>query len=97
MIIIVYLPIPKYLSSPLNLKRISTGEIQHIKKPDISNIEKAVEDGCEGIVYNNDSQITSKVSKKYYSQTPNVLVEFTHIDKSFFDFDKHKPSIVEKD
>ena len=37
-------------------------------KPDLSNLEKAVEDALEGIVYTNDSRIVSKTSRKIYSE-----------------------------
>jgi len=40
----------------------------HSKKPDITNLVKAVEDALEGILYKNDSQIVKLVASKEYAQ-----------------------------
>jgi len=40
----------------------------HIKKPDIENLAKAVIDGLEGIFFKNDSQITVAVMSKNYCE-----------------------------
>jgi Holliday junction resolvase RusA-like endonuclease len=50
------------------------GEILPISKPDTSNIIKAIEDGANGILWKDDSQIVDTVSSKRYG-TPRVEVE----------------------
>jgi Holliday junction resolvase RusA-like endonuclease len=45
------------------------------KNPDVSNVLKAVEDGMNGVVYVDDSQIVDLWVSKRYSRTPGVRVE----------------------
>jgi len=40
-----------------NKVTIANDEYLMLKAPDKDNIEKAILDGCEGIVYNNDAQV----------------------------------------
>lgn len=50
-------------------------ELRPTKKPDLSNIQKALEDGMNQVVYWDDSQITeSGGSKKIYGEVPCVKV-----------------------
>lgn len=50
-------------------------DIRPTKKPDLSNIQKAIEDGMIGVVYDDDNQITeSGGSKKIYGEVPCVKV-----------------------
>jgi Holliday junction resolvase RusA-like endonuclease len=44
------------------------------KKPDLDNIEKAVLDGCNKIVYDDDCRVVRKSATKRYSATPGVAV-----------------------
>ena len=47
---------------------------KHLKKPDIDNLAKALLDGMNGIVYQDDCQITSLHMTKVYSNTPSVEI-----------------------
>lgn len=47
---------------------------KHTKKPDLDNIVKAVLDGMDKIVFENDSQITSIHATKVYGEVPKVEV-----------------------
>lgn len=47
------------------------------KKPDLTNIIKAVEDGMNGIVYVDDAQIVELVCSKHYALEPYVSVGVT--------------------
>ncbi|WP_327076977.1 RusA family crossover junction endodeoxyribonuclease [Cupriavidus necator] len=53
----------------------AAGQIAATKKPDTSNILKAIEDGMNGIVYVDDSQIVDGRQKKRYGESPGVYVE----------------------
>ena len=56
---------------------METGEILPCKKPDVSNIAKAVEDALNGLVYEDDAQICSLTVSKCYAlpgQEPCVYV-----------------------
>lgn len=50
------------------------GSERHTKKPDLDNCVKAVTDGMNGIVYQDDSQITSLHATKVYGTTAMVEV-----------------------
>ena len=50
------------------------GCIAHTTKPDGSNVLKAIEDGLNGIVYVDDSQIVMSHIEKHYSDSPRVEV-----------------------
>ena len=51
-----------------------SGEEKHTKKPDLDNVAKAVIDGMNGIIFKDDSQITSLHVTKVYAETPAVEV-----------------------
>lgn len=48
------------------------GEEKHTKKPDLTNLVKAIEDGMNGVVYRDDSQITYLSATKVYG-TQNMV------------------------
>lgn len=49
--------------------------VNHVKKPDLTNLIKGIEDALEGLCYYNDSQITTLVCRKEYSTEPGVDIE----------------------
>lgn len=50
------------------------GTLAHTSKPDGSNVLKSIEDGLNGIVYADDSQIVKSTISKHYSDRPRVQV-----------------------
>jgi Holliday junction resolvase RusA-like endonuclease len=64
-------PIPKS-STKKRLEAIDNGSEKPTKKPDASNILKSVEDGMNGVVYHDDSQIINIHVTKVYSSLPGV-------------------------
>ena len=70
-IVCVYVtfPIPPSYSKKRS-EACLNGSEKHIKRPDLDNIVKAITDGCNGIVYRDDSQITSLHATKVYGTTP---------------------------
>lgn len=53
-------------------------------KPDLDNLEKAIQDAMEGLYYKNDSQIVMKNSVKLYAQDhkeiPQTKIELREIE-----------------
>lgn len=73
---ILHMPIPSSLSQKKQAALIGT---PHTKKPDASNIVKAVEDAFNGVVWNDDSQISLLTAQKLYSTDPRVEVRVSQI------------------
>jgi Holliday junction resolvase RusA-like endonuclease len=67
-------PVPDSWSAKKRAAALA-GDIRPTKKPDLSNIQKALEDGMNAVVFKDDSQITeSGGSKKIYGELPCVKV-----------------------
>jgi Holliday junction resolvase RusA-like endonuclease len=47
----------------------------HIKRPDLSNLIKLIEDALIGIVYDDDAIICKIVAKKVYTKTPYTKIQ----------------------
>ena len=72
-----YLPIPK--SWPEAKKRLARGEaIRPTVKPDLDNLAKAILDGCNGILYEDDKQIVDLKLRKFYGE-PRTEIELEEI------------------
>lgn len=50
------------------------GTIAATKKPDADNVLKGIKDGCNGIVWRDDSQVVRIHLSKRYSATPQAVV-----------------------
>ena len=70
------LPIPQSYSKKRTEACLSGSE-RHIKRPDLDNLAKSVLDGMNGVVFKDDSQITSLHCTKVYSNVAgvNILVK----------------------
>ena len=53
---------------------------EHIKKPDLSNLIKAVEDSLNGVIYRDDSQIISLEAHKKFAEPgeEKVVIGISH-------------------
>jgi Holliday junction resolvase RusA-like endonuclease len=49
--------------------------VEHIKKPDIDNLCKAVLDAMSGIIYKDDSQVTKLTAQKIYGEDIGCRIE----------------------
>ena len=65
--------VPKSLSKKAHLDRLGN---YHINKPDLTNLCKSIEDGCNGVVYTDDSQIATISMTKNWGSVTNTLVLF---------------------
>ena len=73
MTIYIHQQIPKSVSKRKQeqmLQRI----IRPTKKPDCTNVIKAIEDGLNRIAYSDDSQIVELIVYKFYDDSPRVYV-----------------------
>ena len=50
------------------------GMARPIKKPDMDNVVKIIADSLNGIAYHDDTQIVDCQIRKFYSETPRVVV-----------------------
>ena len=60
--------------------RAESGAIYATKKPDADNVLKGIKDGCNGIVWRDDSQVVRITLEKRYSATPSALVRVFEIE-----------------
>lgn len=74
----IYLPIPKSVSQKRR-KLMIDKKIRPGKKPDTSNILKSVEDGLNGVAYDDDKQICEHHIYKWYGISPRVEVKLWDI------------------
>lgn len=71
--ITAYYSIPKSVSKKKRQLMLDH-KIRPIKKPDSSNITKSVEDALNKIAYHDDAQIVDSQIRRFYSDTPRVVV-----------------------
>lgn len=50
------------------------GQVYPTTKPDIDNVEKAIFDGLNGVVWRDDVQVVDVAKRKRYGDTPGVSV-----------------------
>ena len=62
----IYIKLDFYMPWPKSKK---FKVIKHVSRPDLDNLEKAVLDALEGVMFKNDSQIWMKDSTKRYAET----------------------------
>lgn len=56
------------------------GSIRPTTKPDVDNVEKAIFDGLNGVVWKDDAQVVDVVKRKRYAEVPGVYVEITTME-----------------
>jgi len=76
--ITAYLYIPKS-TSKVKREKMLAGIIPAAKRPDGSNILKAVEDSLNKIAYKDDSQIVELEVKKVFGNEPKLVIELKEL------------------
>lgn len=66
-----YRSIPKSFSKKKHEDAL-TGKLRPTTKPDASNYLKSIEDGLNGVLWKDDSQIVSVTCNKFYSDQPRI-------------------------
>jgi len=68
-----YLPIPK-ATSGIRKRQMLAGLMHHLKRPDVTNMQKFIEDCIKGIVIEDDAQVVEINAKKLYSDLPKTVI-----------------------
>tara|TARA_R110000822_G_scaffold11505_9_gene42033 strand:- start:100 stop:549 length:450 start_codon:yes stop_codon:yes gene_type:complete len=71
--VVAYCPIPKSWSNKKKVQA-SIGLLLPTTKPDVDNLLKIVGDALNGIIYDDDKQITMASIRKEYSDDPRLAV-----------------------
>lgn len=80
--IFAYFAIPKSTSKKKRQAMLD-GKIRPTKKPDFDNIGKVVCDSLNGIAYRDDAQVVDSMVRKFYSDTPRVVVTISDIESAY--------------
>lgn len=75
----IYREIPKSTTKK-DRALIFEGIKRPVTKPDTDNYVKSVLDACNGIIYQDDSQVADLYASKFYSDNPRVEIEVREID-----------------
>ena len=71
---------PPKSTSATKRRKMLAGEIWPTTKPDKTNVTKAIEDACNGIVYLDDKQIIDGPQTKIYAETAGVDVIIMEVE-----------------
>lgn len=70
-----YAPLKSWSKKKKDLCISCAEEIPKLTKPDLTNLVKSIEDACNGVVYEDDANITSlSMTKEYYGANDGVHV-----------------------
>lgn len=73
MTVTALVPIPTSFSKRKRQNAID-GIIRPVTRPDADNYAKAALDGCSGILFRDDSQVTDLIIRKRYAADPRLVV-----------------------
>lgn len=79
--VIIDMKVPKSWSKAKKEAALN-GEVRVIKKPDNDNMEKAIWDSMEQIVYFNDSQIVDNCCRKFYGVEDIIHISIRYLPVS---------------
>ena len=71
--ILAIFPVPSSWSKKRRIAALQ-GVEHHVSKPDLDNVQKAILDGMNGIVFEDDSQVIDSRTRKAYGPEPGVKV-----------------------
>lgn len=74
----VFVEIPRSWSRKKR-EAAARGELRPTGRPDGSNIQKLLEDGCNGVIFRDDSQIVDWSGRKLYAEIPSTVCAFTEL------------------
>jgi Holliday junction resolvase RusA-like endonuclease len=68
-----YVPMPQRLSKA-EKEAAREGILKPSTRPDADNYAKAALDGCNGILFHDDSQVTDLIVRKRYADRPRLVI-----------------------
>lgn len=75
-----YFPVPKSFSKKKTALALR-GIIHKTTKPDLDNIQKAIQDGLNGVAFADDSQIFRYAALKDFSDVPRVDIKIMEVEE----------------
>ncbi len=75
---IAYYPIPKSVSQKKR-QMMADHRIRPMKRPDVDNVCKSILDSLNQIAYHDDAQVVDCQVRKFYGDTPKVVVTIEEI------------------
>jgi Holliday junction resolvase RusA-like endonuclease len=73
MVVTAYVAPPKSLSKARRAAAID-GVFKPVTRPDVDNYAKAALDGCNAIIFRDDSCVTDLIVRKRYSERPRLTI-----------------------
>ena len=75
----VVVTVTAFLGMPKSMSKVKRsmaldGLIKPVTRPDADNYAKAALDGCNAILFKDDSQIADLIVRKRYSETPRLVI-----------------------
>ena len=75
MMVTAYVPMPKSMSKKKRQEAVD-GIVKPVTRPDADNYAKAALDGCNAIIFRDDSQVSDLIVRKRYSERPRLVITF---------------------
>jgi Holliday junction resolvase RusA-like endonuclease len=72
-VVTAYVAPPKSLSKKKRADALD-GLLKPVTRPDLDNYSKAALDGCNAIIYRDDSLVTDLIVRKRYSERPRLTI-----------------------
>lgn len=72
-VVTAYVPAPKALRGKRRLDAME-GLLKPVTRPDLDNYAKAALDGCNAIIFRDDSLVTDLIVRKRYSERPRLVI-----------------------
>lgn len=73
MVVTAYVAMPKSLSQAKRIDAVA-GILKPCTRPDLDNYAKAALDGCNAIIFRDDSCVTDLIIRKRYSDRPRLVI-----------------------
>lgn len=75
----ILLSVTAFVQAPKSLSKKARAEAMDgtrkpVTRPDADNYAKAALDGCNGILFRDDSQVTDLIVRKRYSERPRLVI-----------------------